>query len=167
MGAVTAHTIFTGPNGVPDAREWRPTMAKKGTVAKTLGEQRSTGPDSLRSVEGVPSSYTVTNGLFLGNGDWWPGNGELVDEPMAPAIAKIGGDRALLKFSVANKTHIGGEMKTTLYSAEWRLDVDALRETLTDDTEVLRLVSPSMPSGAVLNRDEWEAISELCQKHDV
>jgi len=50
---------------------------------------------------------------------------------------------------------------------EWRLDLDALQETITDETQVLLLINPSMPSGAVLNRDEWETISELCQKHDV
>jgi len=50
---------------------------------------------------------------------------------------------------------------------EWRLDLDTLQETITDETQVLLLINPSMPSGAVLNRDEWETISELCQEHDV
>jgi len=49
----------------------------------------------------------------------------------------------------------------------WRLDQEALRETISDDTEVLLLINPSMPSGALLNREEWETISELCQEHDV
>lgn len=70
-----------------------------------------------------------------------------------------------------NRTRLaGGEPSFVPYvndGDEWRLDVDALRETITDDTEVLLLVNPSMPSGAVLNREEWETISELCQQHDV
>lgn len=70
-----------------------------------------------------------------------------------------------------NRTRLaGGEPSFVPYvndGDEWRLDVDALRETITDDTEVLLLVNPSMPSGAVLNREEWETISDLCQQHDV
>lgn len=70
-----------------------------------------------------------------------------------------------------NRTRLaGGEPSFVPYENvgdEWRLDVDALRETVTDDTDVLLLVNPSMPSGAVLSRDEWETISELCQEHDV
>ncbi|NHN41748.1 pyridoxal phosphate-dependent aminotransferase [Halorubellus sp. JP-L1] len=70
-----------------------------------------------------------------------------------------------------NRTRLaGGEPSFVPYENagdEWRLDVDALEETVTDDTEVLLLVNPSMPSGAVLNREEWETISDLCQKHDV
>lgn len=70
-----------------------------------------------------------------------------------------------------NRTRLaGGEPTFVPYTAEedeWRLDCDALRETISDETEVLLLVNPSMPSGALLNREEWETISELCQQHDV
>lgn len=70
-----------------------------------------------------------------------------------------------------NRTRLaGGELSFVPYENvgdAWRLDVDALHATITDDTEVLLLINPSMPSGAVLSRDEWETISELCQQHDV
>ena len=70
-----------------------------------------------------------------------------------------------------NRTRmVGGEPSFVPYvngGDEWRLDVDALEETVTDETSVLLLVNPSMPSGAVLNRKEWEAISDLCQEHDI
>jgi aspartate/methionine/tyrosine aminotransferase len=49
---------------------------------------------------------------------------------------------------------------------EWRLDLDALRAAVTSRTRVVFLMNPSMPSGAVLDRLEWEAVAELCRKHD-
>lgn len=70
-----------------------------------------------------------------------------------------------------NRTRLAGAEPTFVpYSVEnevWRLDVGALRDTVTDDTQVLLLINPSMPSGAVLNREEWGAIRDLCVDHDV
>ncbi len=48
---------------------------------------------------------------------------------------------------------------------EWRLDVDALRATVSGRTRVLFIMNPSMPSGAVLNQEEWNAIADICQEH--
>jgi aspartate/methionine/tyrosine aminotransferase len=50
---------------------------------------------------------------------------------------------------------------------EWRLDLDALRAAVTGRTRVVFIMNPSMPSGAVLNREEWAAIAELCQEHSL
>ncbi|QBD76980.1 pyridoxal phosphate-dependent aminotransferase [Ktedonosporobacter rubrisoli] len=49
---------------------------------------------------------------------------------------------------------------------EWRLDLQALRAAVSPRTRVLFIMNPSMPSGAVLNREEWEAIAEICQSQD-
>jgi aspartate/methionine/tyrosine aminotransferase len=48
---------------------------------------------------------------------------------------------------------------------EWRLDLDALRATVSGRTRVLFIMNPSMPSGAVLNEEEWNAIADICQEH--
>lgn len=45
----------------------------------------------------------------------------------------------------------------------WRLDLDALKSAVTSRTRAIIMVSPSMPTGAVLNRSEWNAIAEICQ----
>lgn len=70
-----------------------------------------------------------------------------------------------------NRTRLaGGEPAFVPYSPTeegWRLDQDALRETINDETEVLLLVNPSMPSGALLNEEEWGTIRDLCREHDV
>ena len=49
--------------------------------------------------------------------------------------------------------------------SQWRLDLDALRATVSDRTRVLFIMNPSMPSGAVLNQEEWNAIADICQEH--
>lgn len=48
---------------------------------------------------------------------------------------------------------------------EWRLDLEALSSSITPRTRAMFLMNPSMPSGAVLNPDEWSTIAALCQKH--
>ena len=49
----------------------------------------------------------------------------------------------------------------------WRLDRDSLRAAITPRTRALLLMSPSMPSGAVLDRGDWELAAELCEEHDL
>lgn len=48
----------------------------------------------------------------------------------------------------------------------WRLDTDALRRALSLRTRALLIMSPSMPTGAVLSREEWSAIAESCAAAD-
>jgi aspartate/methionine/tyrosine aminotransferase len=45
----------------------------------------------------------------------------------------------------------------------WRLDLDHLDDALTDRTRALFVMNPSMPSGAVLDAGEWEAIATVCR----
>lgn len=51
--------------------------------------------------------------------------------------------------------------------SEWRLDLRALRAAVGQKTRAMFLMSPSMPSGAVLNPAEWNAVAELCRAHDL
>jgi aspartate/methionine/tyrosine aminotransferase len=45
----------------------------------------------------------------------------------------------------------------------WRLDLDALRNAVGDRTRAVVMVSPSMPTGALLNRAEWDAVADVCR----
>jgi aspartate/methionine/tyrosine aminotransferase len=45
----------------------------------------------------------------------------------------------------------------------WRLDLEALGRAVTDRTRALFVMNPSMPSGAVLDRAEWDAIATICR----
>jgi aspartate/methionine/tyrosine aminotransferase len=51
-------------------------------------------------------------------------------------------------------------------SGIWRLDLDALRTAASVRTRAVFLMSPSMPSGAVLDHTEWEAVAQVCQERD-
>jgi len=54
-----------------------------------------------------------------------------------------------------------------LESAAWRLDLDALSAAVTPRSRVVFFMNPSTPSGAVLSREEWEAVAELCRERDL
>jgi aspartate/methionine/tyrosine aminotransferase len=45
----------------------------------------------------------------------------------------------------------------------WRLDLEALGDAVTDRTRALFVMNPSMPSGAVLDHAEWDAIATICR----
>jgi N-succinyldiaminopimelate aminotransferase len=45
----------------------------------------------------------------------------------------------------------------------WRLDLSALGESVSSKTRLLLMASASLPTGAVPNREEWEAIAEVCK----
>jgi N-succinyldiaminopimelate aminotransferase len=47
---------------------------------------------------------------------------------------------------------------------EWRLDLDALEAAVSDRTRALFVMNPSMPSGAVLEAEEWDAIAAACRE---
>ncbi len=48
----------------------------------------------------------------------------------------------------------------------WRLDRDRLRQVVTPKTKVLLMMSPSMPTGAVFTRQDWDSICVACRDAD-
>jgi N-succinyldiaminopimelate aminotransferase len=51
-------------------------------------------------------------------------------------------------------------------SLGWRLDLGTLAKIDTQPVKAALLMSPSMPSGAVFNREEWQALIGFCQRAD-
>jgi aspartate/methionine/tyrosine aminotransferase len=49
----------------------------------------------------------------------------------------------------------------------WRLDLDALRDAVSARSRLIFLMNPSIPSGAVLSREEWDAVARLCLERDL
>ena len=49
----------------------------------------------------------------------------------------------------------------------WRLDRDALRRAVGPKTRSLLLMSPSMPSGGLLDEEDWRLVAQLCVAHDL
>ena len=52
------------------------------------------------------------------------------------------------------------------HKAGWRLDIDQLKSINPKDIKLALIMSPSMPSGAVLNLEEWQALADFCQEAD-
>jgi aspartate/methionine/tyrosine aminotransferase len=48
----------------------------------------------------------------------------------------------------------------------WRLDLDALAKIDPKPVKAALLMSPSMPTGAVFNYDEWQALVDFCRNAD-
>jgi N-succinyldiaminopimelate aminotransferase len=46
----------------------------------------------------------------------------------------------------------------------WRLDIDALRQIDAGPVKIALIMSPSMPTGAVLDAEEWHAVIEFCRR---
>ncbi len=70
-----------------------------------------------------------------------------------------------------NRIHLAGAVPRFVPfrpTAEgWRLDIDRLAEAVTPKARALFIMNPSMPSGAVLNEAEWEALAKLAREHDL
>lgn len=49
----------------------------------------------------------------------------------------------------------------------WRLDLDCLAASVSPQTRAVFVMNPSMPSGAVMNAEEWQAVADVCKKHDL
>lgn len=49
----------------------------------------------------------------------------------------------------------------------WRLDRDALRAAAGPRTRAMLLMSPSMPTGGMLDAADWALVAELCRGHDL
>src|SRR5262245_40357234 len=50
---------------------------------------------------------------------------------------------------------------------EWRIDLDALHSAVNTKTRAMFIMNPSMPSGAVLNQEEWTTIANICERHSL
>lgn len=49
-----------------------------------------------------------------------------------------------------------------VHDGEWRLDREALAAAVGERTVALLMMSPSMPSGHVLDAGDWELVAQLC-----
>ncbi|MGI9276263.1 MAG: MalY/PatB family protein [Endozoicomonas sp.] len=54
-----------------------------------------------------------------------------------------------------------------LVDRQWRLDLEAFKEKITNDTRLLMLCNPQNPNGRVLTREELEAIEAICREHSI
>ena len=85
------------------------------------------------------------------------------------------GDEVLLTdptyAGIVNRVRLaGGIPKLVPYrveDGEWRLDLDAFAQAAAATPAIAVLMSPSMPSGATLTPQEWDAVATALIEHDV
>lgn len=69
---------------------------------------------------------------------------------------------------IVNRIHLaGGVPKPVPFladSGEWRLDREALAAAPTEATTAMLLMSPSMPSGGMLDEGDWTLVCDLCRE---
>ena len=72
---------------------------------------------------------------------------------------------------LVNRVHLaGGIPRFVPFRHEedgWRFDRDALWTAVGPATKAFLLMSPSMPSGGVLDEDDWQAVCEVCRDRDI
>ncbi|MCC2314437.1 pyridoxal phosphate-dependent aminotransferase [Cellulomonas xiejunii] len=86
-----------------------------------------------------------------------PGDEVLTLEPYYDSYAAV--------VAMAGATHTTAPLRPT--ADGFRLDVPALEAAVTPRTRMLLLNSPHNPTGAVLRRDELEAVARVARAHDL
>ncbi len=71
-----------------------------------------------------------------------------------------------------NRVHLAGGVPkfvpfTFVPGGEWRLDRDALRHAVGPRVRAMLLMSPSMPSGGMLDEEDWHLVAALCREHNL
>jgi aspartate/methionine/tyrosine aminotransferase len=72
---------------------------------------------------------------------------------------------------IVNRIHLAGATPKlapfVVTEGEWRLDGEAFRAVVTDETSAMLLMSPSMPSGGTFTEDDWRLVCDLCRERDL
>jgi len=85
-----------------------------------------------------------------------PGDEVIVPEPIYATYEAVIGASGATMVNVPLRPERG-----------FHLDVDTLAAAVTSRTRVLWINSPHNPTGAVMTRDEVEAVAALCRRHDL
>jgi len=150
---VTARSLET-----PEANSWRPFTGDihlREAIAAFVAGRTGHPYDPERELvitcggmEGLLNSLLVTVD---------PGDEVIVTDPTYAGIV--------------NRIHlVGGTPKLVPFQAgsgEWRLDRDALAESVGDATTGMLLMSPSMPSGGTFDEEDWRLVCDLCVERDL
>jgi N-succinyldiaminopimelate aminotransferase len=129
-------------------------VALRERVARRLTRQtgQGYGPDQVvitaGGTEGMLDALLATTD---------PGDEVIVTDPtyagMVNRIRLVGAEPRFVPFVVQD--------------GAWRLDHVALRAAAGPRTRVVFLMNPSIPSGAVLDPEEWEAVAAICREQDL
>jgi aspartate/methionine/tyrosine aminotransferase len=144
--------------GDDDANSWLPFDGKvemKEAVAHHIERRSGVRYDPLREVVITGSEGdAMLNSLFVTTD---PGDEVIVTDPTYAGMI----NRVRLAGAVPRLVPLIPE------ETGWRLDVDALDAAAGPKTRAVFIMNPSLPTGCVLNQDEWDAIARLCRDRDL
>ncbi len=138
------HTGYSPITGLP---ELRATVAAR--VARRSGQACTA--DNVVVVPGTQAGLYCALRCVAG-----PGDEVIVPEPMYATYEAVTGASGARLVNVALRPE-----------AAFHPDLGALAAAITPRTRVLWINSPHNPTGAVLTREEIEAIAALCRQHDL
>ncbi len=142
----------------PEANSWLPFtggMELRAAVSDFLFERTRHRYDPEREVIITSGGTSALLDVMLATVD--PGDRVLLTDPTYAGIvnrARLAGGVPLLAPYVVR-------------DGEWRLDLDAFAAAAAQRPALAVLMSPSMPSGAVLGADEWAVVADILGEHEV
>jgi aspartate/methionine/tyrosine aminotransferase len=142
----------------PEANSWLPFTGDRdlrAAISDFLAERTGRRYDPEREILITSGGTEAILDVMLATVD--PGDEVLLTDPTYAGIV----NRARLA---------GGTPRFAPYrvvDGEWRLDLDAFAEVARTRPVLAVLMSPSMPSGAVLGHDEWAAVAAILTEHEV
>jgi aspartate/methionine/tyrosine aminotransferase len=142
----------------PQANSWLPftgDLDLRAAISAFLAERTGHRYDPEREILVTSGGTTAMLDVMLATVD--PGDAVLLTDPTYAGIV----NRARLA---------GGVPRLAPYrveDGEWRLDLDAFAAAARERPVLAVLMSPSMPSGAVLSADEWAAVTGILAEHEV
>jgi aspartate/methionine/tyrosine aminotransferase len=121
-------------------------------IAARVGESAGVEYDPDRNVVVTAGGTQALFSALLATVD--PGDEVLLTDPTYAGVTQR------VRLAGAVPRHVPFRVE----AGRWRLDLDALGAAVTSRTRAMVVVNPDMPSGAVLNRAEWEEIARLCRE---
>ncbi|MEV4568957.1 pyridoxal phosphate-dependent aminotransferase [Nonomuraea sp. NPDC049419] len=127
--------------GLPELRE---------AVADDLRRRTGLGYDPLRQITITSGGTSAVMPVLLATTE--PGDPVVLTDPTYAGLLQR------VRLSGANP-HL---VPLRVHDGHWRLDREALSQVRT--AAALLLMSPSMPSGVVLDHDDWAAVAQVCER---
>jgi aspartate/methionine/tyrosine aminotransferase len=150
---VTAQSLAT-----PKANSWLPFTGDddlRAAISDLLVERCGERYDPLGQIVVTSGGTEAALDCLLATVD--PGDEVIVTDPtyagLVNRVRLAGGVPSFVPYLVGS-------------DGEWRLDLDALRARAATARAMI-MMSPSMPSGAVLTDAEWRAVCAACVEHDL
>ena len=159
------YPTFEGPESVKQAaieglrsgwNQYPPSMGiqeLRTAVAERWKQDTGSSADPDREVTVTSGATEALAATFIGTFD--PGEEVILIEPYYDA------------YPVGCALSGAAPRYVTLHAPDFRLDPEALESVVSERTRAILINTPHNPTGRVFDRDELEAVADLCRRHDL